>query len=97
MISHAAINAVTSPGNLAGFADSRTGFRAVRDSDVVAELSLLEGIDAGEARRLGREAVTHVGGHIEHKASGGLRAGRLTRGVHETRECWWVPAAAVRE
>lgn len=93
MISKAAVDAVTSPDNLSQFKDSSTGVWAVRDKDVVAELRRLEGLGKGEARRLGREAVAHVGGHVEHVASGGIRAGRLQR---RHREVWWVPRTAVR-
>jgi hypothetical protein len=81
---------------MAGKGDSRTGLRAVRDDDVVAELRRLEGLGTGEARRLGREAVAHVGGYIEHAADGGLRPGRLIRGLRGAGERWWVPMGAVR-
>jgi hypothetical protein len=93
MISQAAVDAVTSPDNLSQIGDSNVGIWAVCDGDVVAELRRLEGLDQGEARKLGREAVAHVGGHVEHIASGGLRAGRLTR---RHREVWWVPKTSIR-
>ena len=93
MISQAAVDAVTSPDNLSPLKDSNTGIWAVRDQDVVAELRRLEGLGEGEARRLGREAVAHVGGHVEHIAGAGLRVGRLQR---RHREVWWVPRTSVR-
>ncbi len=94
MLSRAAIEAVTDPDNLSPIADADVGARAVEDSEVVAELRRLEGVGAGEARRLAREAVVHVGGHIERRARrGGLAARRVTRRRTET---WWVPPSAVR-
>ena len=95
MISKAAIDAVTSPVNLASFGGN-AGMRAVRDQDVVAELRRIEDISEGEARRLGRDAVAHVGGWVEPKAGGGSRSGRLTRSVARMWECWWVPSSSVR-
>lgn len=96
MISRAAVDAVTSPENMDGLGDSRTGLRAVRDDDVVAELRRLEGLGTGEARRLGREAVAHVGGYIEHASADGLRPQRLIRSIRRAHERWWVPMTAVR-
>jgi hypothetical protein len=95
VISQAAIEAVTSPENLASFGGN-AGMRAVREQDVVAELRRIEDISEGEARRLGRDAVAHVGGWVEPKAKGGLRPRRLTRSVARMLECWWVPSSSVR-
>jgi hypothetical protein len=86
MISQAAVDAVTSPGNLAEFGDRSVGVRAVHERDVVAELRRLEGLGGDEARRLGREAVIHVGGYIEPNGRHRLR--------HS--EVWWVPEARIR-
>jgi hypothetical protein len=97
VISRTAVNAVTSSENIAAPDDANTGLRAVRDDDVVAELRRLEGLGTGEARRLGREAVAHVGGYIEHVGSRGLRPGRLVGGAREAHERWWVPETAVRK
>jgi carbon monoxide dehydrogenase subunit G len=96
VISRAAVDAVTSPENVAAPDDGGTGLRAVRDDDVVAELRRLEGLGTGEARRLGREAVAHVGGYIEQVGSRGLRSGRA-RSAREAHERWWVPVTAVRK
>ncbi len=84
---------MTSPDNLSQLEDNSTGIWAVRDQDVVAELRRLEGLGEGEARRLGREAVAHVGGHVEQIAGSGLGVSRLQR---RAREVWWVPRTAVR-
>jgi hypothetical protein len=97
VISRTAVDAVTSPDNLAGADDGSTGLRAVRDDDVVAELRRLEGLGIGEARRLGREAVAHVGGYIEPPTGGGLRPSRLVKSVTAAPERWWVPVTAVRK
>jgi hypothetical protein len=93
VISRAAVKVVTAPGNL-DEVDDGSGVRALRSRDVVAELRRLEGLSAEEAARLAREAVIHVGGHVERVGhERGSRAGRL---VHRRgREVWWVPAAAV--
>jgi hypothetical protein len=72
--------------------DTLVGARAVDDSDVVAELRRLEGVGAREARQLAREAVVHVGGHIERRSGSGLFSSRLRR----QRETWWVPRSALR-
>jgi hypothetical protein len=93
MISQAAVNAVTSPDNISQLKDDNTGIWAVRDRDVVAELRRLEGLGEGDARRLGREAVAHVGGHVQHIAGPSLRVGPLQR---RHREVWWVPRSSVR-
>jgi hypothetical protein len=94
MLSRAAIEAVTNPGNVSPTDDVHVGARAVEESEVVAELRRLEGIGAGEARRLAREAVVHVGGHIERRAGrNGLLSSRLLR---RPRETWWVPRSALR-
>jgi hypothetical protein len=90
------VEAVTAPENMDGAGDNRTGLRAVRDEDVVAELRRLEGLGTGAARRLGREAVAHVGGYIEH-VSGGIRPSHLVRSVRGANERWWVPITAVRK
>jgi hypothetical protein len=92
VISKAAIRAVTDPHNLASPGDPHVGV-AVDDGDVVAELRRLEGLGAEEARRLGREAVIHVGGHIERTATGGIVPRRLRR---RRDEVWWVPRSAIR-
>ena len=94
MISQAAIDAVTDSTNMSSFGDASAGVQAVRADDVVAELRRIDGLGAGEARRLGREAIAHVGGHIEPRVRrGGLAAGRY-RSRHE--EIWWVPRSAIR-
>lgn len=94
MLSKAAIDAVTDPNHMSSFADAHIGVQAVQDSEVVAELRRLEGVGANEARQLAREAVVHVGGHIEQRARRrGLAAGRMIRRRTET---WWVPRSAVR-
>jgi hypothetical protein len=92
MLSRAAIEAVTNPGHVAPV-DEHVGEREVEDSDVVAELRRLEGVRAKEARQLAREAVVHVGGHIERRDGSGLFSSRLLR---RPRETWWVPRSAVR-
>jgi hypothetical protein len=92
VISRAAVEVVTAPGNLDA-ADDGSGVRALRSHDVVAELRRLEGLSAEEAARLAREAVIHVGGHVERLGRGQRRVARLVR--REGREVWWVPAAAV--
>jgi hypothetical protein len=92
VISRTALDAVTNPSNMSAIADAHVGVQAVEDGDVVAELRRLEGLGADEARQLGREAVIHVGGHIERR-SRGLAAGRLLR---RHPEVWWVPRSAVR-
>lgn len=94
MISRAALDAVTSAANLSQSEDDGAGIRAVRDRDVVAELRRLEGLGESEARQLGREAVVHVGGHVEPIAGRRLRVSRLQR---QDREVWWVPKVAVRK
>jgi hypothetical protein len=94
VISQAAIDAVTDAANMSSFSDACAGVQAVRDNDVVAELRRIEGVSAGEARRLGREAVAHIGGHVEPRVRrGGLAAGRMR---HYRYEVWWVPRTAVR-
>ncbi|HEX6228931.1 MAG TPA: hypothetical protein VFZ41_05650 [Solirubrobacterales bacterium] len=94
VISRAAVEAVTSAENLSQASDESTGIMAVRAQEVVAELRRLEGLTTGEARRLGREAVIHVGGHVEPIPKGMLRPGRLV--AAERREIWWVPSTAIR-
>jgi hypothetical protein len=93
VISRAAVEAVTSPENMAEQGDRLTGLQPVRDGDVVAELRRLEGLGAVEARRLGREAVAHVGGYIE--TAGGPGSHRLI-GRLRRQERWWVPTTSVR-
>lgn len=93
VISRAAVEVVTAAANL-DRAEDRSGVRALRSGDVVAELRRLEGLSAEEAARLAREAVIHVGGHVERLGRGrGSRMGRLVR--RGGREVWWVPEAAV--
>jgi hypothetical protein len=92
MLSRAAIEAVTDPGHVAPV-DEHIGERQVEGSDVVAELRRLEGVGAREARQLAREAVVHVGGHIERHGEDGTFSGRILR---RSRETWWVPRSAVR-
>jgi hypothetical protein len=92
MLSRAAIEAVTDPGHVAPL-DEHVGEREVEGSDVVAELRRLEGVGSREARQLAREAVVHVGGHIERGGDGGLLSARILR---RPRETWWVPRSAVR-
>jgi hypothetical protein len=94
VISRAAIDAVTNPANLSSSGDAYAGMQAVRDQEVVAELRELEGLGAGKARQLGRDAVAHIGGQIEFKVNrGGPAAGRILR---RRVEVWWVPRTAVR-
>jgi hypothetical protein len=93
VISRAAVEAVTTPQNVAAGGDG-SGVRALRSNDVVAELKRLEGLSAEDAARLAREAVIHVGGHVERLGrSSGSRVGRLVR--RGSREVWWVPEAAI--
>lgn len=92
MLSRVAIEAVTDPGKVSPF-DEAVGARAVAESEVVAELRRLEGVGAREARQLAREAVVHVGGHVERRPGRGLVSNRLLR---RERETWWVPRSAVR-
>lgn len=94
MLSRAAIEAVTDPGNMSSLADEDVGVRAVEDSEVVAELRRLEGLGANEARELAREAVLHVGGHIEQRPRNGSLA--AVRVIRRRKETWWVPRSAVR-
>jgi hypothetical protein len=92
MLSRAAIEAVTDPGHVAPV-DDLVGERRVEGPDVVTELRRLEGVGAREARQLAREAVVHVGGHVERRAGRGMFSGRL---MGRSRETWWVPRSAVR-
>jgi hypothetical protein len=95
VISQAAVDAVTNPANLAAFGTSGAGMRAVRMSAVIDELRQVEGLSADDARRCAREAVAHIGGHVEaRKSRGGFAAGRAR--VHHY-EVWWVPLSAIRE
>jgi hypothetical protein len=87
MISRAAVESVTSPDNLAESEEGSSGVRAVRDQDVVAELRRLEGLGSGAARRLGREAVIHIGGYVEPNGRNRFRRS----------EVWWVPEARIRQ
>jgi hypothetical protein len=91
LISRAAIEAVTDAANLSGAGDGDGGVQALRDDDVVAELRRIEGLSSGQARRLGREAVVHVGGHVQPRAA--RHRIRLSR---RRDEVWWVPTSAVR-
>ena len=94
VLSQAAIEAVTDPASLAQFGEP-SGMRFLRSDDVVAELRRIEGIGEGEARQLGRDAVAHVGGHVEPRVyRGGIAAGRIRR--HHV-EVWSVPRSAIRE
>jgi hypothetical protein len=93
MLSRAAIEAVTDPRHVSPLDEIGIGAREVEDSDVVAELRRLEGVGTREARRLAREAVVHVGGHIEVRSGDGLVSSRLRR---RRRETWWVPRSALR-
>ena len=94
MIPQAALDAVTDAANMSSFGVPGASERAVRDTEVVAELGRLEDLSAEEARRLGREAVESVGGRIEPRIlRGGLAAGRR-RDTHD--EVWWVPCSAIR-
>jgi hypothetical protein len=92
MPSRAAIEAVTDPGNVSAIEDADIRARRVEETDVVDELRRLEGLGAQEARRRAREAVVHVGGHIERRP-GGLFSGAPLR---RSRETWWVPRSAMR-
>lgn len=83
------MDAVTDAGNISSLGDAGAIIQAVRDSDVVAELRRLEGLSVSEARHVGREAVIHVGGHIEPR----IRR-RRWRTKHD--ETWWVPSSAIR-
>jgi hypothetical protein len=94
MLSKAAIEAVTDPGHVSPIDDAYVNARAVDDSDVVSELRRLEGIGAREARQRAREAVVHVGGHVEVRRGEGLVSSRVLR---RPRETWWVPRSAVRD
>lgn len=94
VISPAAIKAVTNPSNMAAHGEDLLGAQAVRSEAVVEELRRLEGLGADEARRLGRDAVAHVGGQIEIQ----IRRSRLAagRGRKRRNEVWWVPRSAIR-
>lgn len=79
---------------MSSFVDAEAGLQAVQDDEVVAELRRLEELGSDEARQLGREAVVHVGGHIELRTGRhGLAAGRRLR---RRTEVWWVPRWVVR-
>jgi hypothetical protein len=94
VILQAAIDAVTDAANMSSFGVPGAGVRAVCSNAVVDELRRVEGLSARDAERVAREAVVHVGGHVEARTRrGGLAAGR-TR-VHRD-ELWWVPRSAIR-
>jgi hypothetical protein len=94
VISQTAIDVVTDAANMSSFGDAGIGVQAVRTEAVVDELERLEGVDAGEARQLARDAIAHIGGQIEVKVGRrGLAAGRVRRQVDEW---WWVPRSTIR-
>jgi len=85
----AAIEAVTE--NLSAFGGN--GYRAANSSAAVAALCRDVGLEEGEAKRLGRQAVAHLGGYVEQVVhTGGIAAGRRRR---HHREVWWVPSSAL--
>ncbi len=91
MISKVALDAITSPDHVAELVEVDLGARKVRDREVVAELRRLEGLSEQDARQLGRDAVAHIGGHVQRGVRlGGRRAGTPT-------ETWWVPEYRVRK
>jgi hypothetical protein len=91
----AALAAVTNPDNLA-MGGSGDALRALRQDRVVDELCEAEGVEAGEAKALALDAISHLGGRIDTKHSGGLRPGSITRRLADVREEWLVPASAIR-
>lgn len=97
MISKAAIEAVTNPDNMTPWVDGDQAITAVDEGSVVDELRRLdEALSVEEARRMGREAVAHLGGQVlvVHSRRRTGRAG--SRGEEQDQAAWWVPNRQIR-